>query len=302
MDVDQFINQTNNTHVDEDGYYGAQCWDLVARYARVVVGCPSFPTGSGGAEGLFRLFQNPIPQYFDRIANNTSDPNQLPQKGDVIVWQASFSPPYGHTALVISANSAGVTVLEQNGNNPGGNAYIKTRNWVGVSGWLRPKTQGEAPMQKQDIINFCSAVFMVNADAEDLGHANQPWHDVMYYLAGKYQQRLHDIVKQKEDYFNIAETRHSYLEQIKAHVPGAPDNSDDVNGLVAAIVALEDAEKAAETKVDELVKSNDLKDQRIADLQKQVPGSTEVEQPVVTPDKRSLWQVIGDFLSQFKKG
>jgi len=62
MDIDQFIAQTNGTHVDEDGYYGAQCWDLVAKYARVVVGCPSFPTGSGGAEGLYRIFADPIPQ------------------------------------------------------------------------------------------------------------------------------------------------------------------------------------------------------------------------------------------------
>lgn len=142
MNVDQFVAKYNGVHIDEDGYYGAQCWDVSARYAREVVGCPSFPTGSGGAEGLYRLFQNPIPQYFDRIANDKNDPNQLPQKGDVIVWDASFSPPWGHTALVIGADASGVTVLEQNGNNPGGSAYIKKRGWTGVSGWLRPKNQG----------------------------------------------------------------------------------------------------------------------------------------------------------------
>jgi len=142
MNVDQFVAKYNGVHIDEDGYYGAQCWDVSARYAREVVGCPSFPTGSGGAEGLFRIFANPIPQYFDKIANNKSDPNQIPLKGDVIVWDSSFSPPWGHTAVVISANSAGVTVLEQNGNNPGGVSYIKTRGWTGVSGWLRPKNKG----------------------------------------------------------------------------------------------------------------------------------------------------------------
>lgn len=139
MNIDQFVAKYNGVHIDEDGYYGAQCWDVSARYAREVIGCPSFPTGSGGAEGLFRIFANPIPQYFDKIANNTADPNQIPAKGDIIVWNSSFSPPWGHTAVVISANSAGVTVLEQNGNNPGGAAYIKTRGWTGVSGWLRPK-------------------------------------------------------------------------------------------------------------------------------------------------------------------
>lgn len=152
MNVDQFIAKYNGVHIDEDGYYGAQCWDVVARYAREVVGCPSFPTGSGGAEGLYRLFQNPIPQYFDRIANDPNDPNQLPQKGDVMVWTAAWSPPYGHTALVISADSSGPTVLEQNGNNPGGAAYIKERNWTGVYGWLRPKNKGINEMiEDQDV-------------------------------------------------------------------------------------------------------------------------------------------------------
>lgn len=139
MNVDQFVAKYNGVHIDEDGYYGAQCWDVSARYAREVVGCPSFPTGSGGAEGLFSQFKAPIPQYFDRIANNKSDPNQLPVKGDVIVWDGSFSPPWGHTAVCISADQSGVTVLEQNGNNPGGVAYIKKRGWTAVSGWLRPK-------------------------------------------------------------------------------------------------------------------------------------------------------------------
>lgn len=143
MTVDQFVAKYNGKHIDEDGYYGAQCWDVSARYAREVVGCPSFPTGSGGAEGLFRIFSNPIPQYFNRIANNHNDPNQIPQKGDIIVWQTSFSPPWGHTAVCISANKSGVTVLEQNGNNPGGVSYIKTRGWSGISGWLRPKQQAK---------------------------------------------------------------------------------------------------------------------------------------------------------------
>ncbi len=137
--TDAFVSRYNGTHIDEDGYYGAQCWDVSARFAREVVGCPSFPTGSGGAEGLFRIFADPIPQFFDRIANDPRDPNQLPRKGDVIVFMASFSPPWGHTGVCISADSSGVTMLEQNGNNPGGVAYIKKRGWTGVSGWLRPK-------------------------------------------------------------------------------------------------------------------------------------------------------------------
>jgi hypothetical protein len=32
-----------------------------------------------------------------------------------------------------------MTVIEQNGNNPGGAAYTKSRNYTGVTGWLVPK-------------------------------------------------------------------------------------------------------------------------------------------------------------------
>jgi hypothetical protein len=160
MNIDQFVAKYNGDHINEDGYYGSQCWDVSARYAREVVGCPSLPTGSGGAEGLFRIFANPIPQYFDKIANNTSDPNQIPQKGDIIVWSGTWSPPWGHTAVCLSASTSSVTVLEQNGGiddgvnrdpdvieragdgNADGVAYIITRSYSGISGWLRPKRGG----------------------------------------------------------------------------------------------------------------------------------------------------------------
>jgi hypothetical protein len=140
MTVQEFVNKYNNVHIDEDGYYGAQCWDLVARYAREVVGCPSFPTVTGGAAGLFSNTAPVILQYFDRVANNPNDANQIPPDGAVIVWGTTWSPPYGHTALKIAGGvGQNMTVIEQNGNNPGGAAYTKSRNYTGVTGWLVPK-------------------------------------------------------------------------------------------------------------------------------------------------------------------
>ena len=185
MTLQDFVNKYNGVHIDEDGYYGAQCWDVSARYAREVVGCPSFPTGSGGAEGLFRLFQAPIPQYFDRIANDPNDPNQLPAPGDVIVWQASFSPPYGHTAVVISADSSGPTVLEQNGNNPGGVAYIKKRNWVGVSGWLRPKKGTNMSTTDIGIARILAFHILGRVDGGNNAIAGQVDGDLNAYHVGK---------------------------------------------------------------------------------------------------------------------
>jgi len=149
--TDAFVAQYNNTHIDEDGYYGAQCWDVVARYAREKYGCPSFPTVTGGAAGLFTNTHGTILQYFDRVANNPNDANQIPPDGAIIVWSTQWSSPYGHTALKVSGGvGQNMTVFEQNGNNPGGNAYTKSRNYSGVIGWLVPKNQG-ATMSTTDL-------------------------------------------------------------------------------------------------------------------------------------------------------
>lgn len=150
----EFRDQYNNTHIDEDGYYGAQCWDVVARYAREKYGCPSFPTVTGGAAGLFTNTAGIISQYFDRVANNPNDANQIPPNGAIIVWGTVWSPPYGHTAIKLAGGvGQNMTVFEQNGNNPGGNAYQKSRNYTGVIGWLVPK-EGAAEMKIANNITY----------------------------------------------------------------------------------------------------------------------------------------------------
>lgn len=156
MTIDQFIQKYDGVHINEDGYYGAQCWDVAARYAREVVGCPSFPTGSGGAEGIYRFFTSPINKYFTRVANDKNNPDQLPPKGAIIVWNGTFSAPWGHIAVVINATQAGIDVLEQNGDNPGGYAYITKRTWhKAIDGWLVPIKGGadmaEPLITKDDI-------------------------------------------------------------------------------------------------------------------------------------------------------
>lgn len=150
-----FRDQYNNRHIDEDGYYGAQCWDVVARYAREKYGCPSFPTVTGGAAGLFTNTAAIIKQYFDRVANNPNDANQIPPDGAIIVWGTAWSPIYGHTAIKLAGGRGqNMTVFEQDGNNPGGNAYQKVRNYSGVIGWLVPKNQGVSTMIVQDAENW----------------------------------------------------------------------------------------------------------------------------------------------------
>lgn len=153
-----FVTKYNGHRIDEDGQYGTQCWDLVARFAKEIIGCSPFPTVSGGAEGLYRLYGTsesyPIPNFFDRIAN---DGTNIPQAGDILVYNSAFSRPYGHTALVISADNKRIAVLEQDGSiddgiKRDGNtiaraqdgiadgvAYQTVRGYINLYGWLRAK-------------------------------------------------------------------------------------------------------------------------------------------------------------------
>lgn len=145
----QFVAKYNGVAVDFDRAYGGQCWDLVAQYSQEVVGLQGgawdvMPTGPlGGAVEIYTVFKNPLPTYYDRIANSP-DPNQLPLEGDIIVWNWGT---YGHTAICLGATSASISVFEEN--SPVGSAAHVTPNktWSGCVGWIRPKvTQGVTTM------------------------------------------------------------------------------------------------------------------------------------------------------------
>lgn len=146
--ADDFVGRYQGVYIDEDNSFGSQCWDLVARYAREMWQCPYFPTVSGGAEGLWRYFSDPIPKYFEKVLSTDL------KKGDIVVWDKTFYPPYGHTALVferIGPNS--ILVFEQDGSrdqNGDGNAdgvsYLVVRSLSKVNGGLRPKGQTMEPV------------------------------------------------------------------------------------------------------------------------------------------------------------
>lgn len=165
--VDAFVAKYNGVYVDEDGYYGSQCWDLVARYAKEVWGCPFLPTGSGGAEGLYRLYYDPIPQFFDRV------PAGELRKGDIVVWSSDFYPPYGHTALLWKREGSTIFVLEEDGsydpnhdNNADGVAYIAQRTITSkVAGGLRPKAGG-AYMDKNQAVFLAQRIGLLAGMSE----------------------------------------------------------------------------------------------------------------------------------------
>lgn len=94
-------------------------------------------------------------QGLEVIYNNPNDPNLIPKSGDFFVMSsvASDGVDYGHIGVVVSADTKGMTTLEQNidgysDNNRngindqleiGGGGYVRNnkRSYAGVTGWFR---------------------------------------------------------------------------------------------------------------------------------------------------------------------
>lgn len=139
MTLNEFVAKWDGKFADYDNFYGFQCWDLAAFYVRDVVGCPSLPTGpSQGAKDCFLVFSQPLPKYFDKIPNVVSDPNCIPQAGDVVVWGPMSGNAYGHIGICTSANSNGFVSFDQNW-PINSSAHNQNHNYNYVIGWLRPK-------------------------------------------------------------------------------------------------------------------------------------------------------------------
>ena len=130
----QFKPQYLGRKVDFDGWYGAQCVDLVQFYNRDAAGGKFL---SGNAKDIYG-------QQADKYTWVRNTPNGVPPQGAVIVYDSSWGGGFGHVAIVDSANTSVVNILSQN--LPYGSGTIVTQTkYNGVIGWGIPKNQTSAP-------------------------------------------------------------------------------------------------------------------------------------------------------------
>lgn len=140
MRYDDFINTYLGKSIDWDGQYGFQCVDEVAQYCSD----NGKPVAYANAKDWF---QHPaLDGAFDSIGNDPNDPNQVPTRGDIVIWGGNSpgSGGYGHIAIFDMAIDVNhFQSLDQNWN--GAYVHFVTHSWSYVIGWLHPK-EDPAPL------------------------------------------------------------------------------------------------------------------------------------------------------------
>lgn len=137
---DDWIKQTQGRYWDMDGAYGAQCWDLWAKYCMDLYGASVSDciTPTGYAEGNYTRFPTnaKMAQIFEKKPADYS-----PVKGDVAFWNFSSQHTGSHVSIVMEdgVHNGRITVLSQNPNP----AQRMTFDLTAFLGYLHPKVLGE---------------------------------------------------------------------------------------------------------------------------------------------------------------
>lgn len=153
MTYENFINKWLNKTCDYDGFYGGQCVDLFRMYVKEVLNYPQ-PIGVIGAKDFWYNYTKDanLNKYYTKITNK---PTNVPNKGDVILWDYWSGNKYGHVSIYIGGDVNKFMSLDQN--YPVLSKVTKTQhNYTNpkVLGWLRPKGIASLNMLKDTIIDF----------------------------------------------------------------------------------------------------------------------------------------------------
>jgi len=136
MGYDNFLNKWMGQGIDWDGQYGNQCVDEIAQYC--------VEAGKTLCYANAKDWANNPAMYpdFDWTDNNPNDFNQIPNRGDIIVWSGDLpgSGGYGHIAIWDMVTSPGLfNSLDQNWG--GQYVHFQNHNWNWVLGWWTPKAK-----------------------------------------------------------------------------------------------------------------------------------------------------------------
>lgn len=104
--LQKFVDETLGTHIDEDGFYNDQCWDLWAYFNRTrgLYGFDYSTQPYGYVNGIpLKYNRSGASTYYDYI-----QPNSNLQTGDWLFWDQGSSCPDSHVALLLGINEDGM--------------------------------------------------------------------------------------------------------------------------------------------------------------------------------------------------
>lgn len=145
MTLLEFKTKWLGGRIDFDHGFGYQCVDLARQYVEDVWELTSYSFQPvGGAIDAYNDFGRSLVQSssVEKIENDHSNVNQLPDDGDILVFAGHPGNIYGHIVIVTSAFPSGFTALEQNGGHMSGSGHGADAvretlfNWINVLGWL----------------------------------------------------------------------------------------------------------------------------------------------------------------------
>jgi len=229
-----WADQQLGKHLNFDNKWGAQCVDLFNYYVQHLTGVSPYSQGFGVGYAT-ELFDRNSP-HFKKTANDPNNLNQLPQPGDIIIFSNGYRGVQlgGHVAIVHSADTNGVTMIEQNddgratGNNSGwqanGSPVRKNRyTWASIGRWCRgwltyngftvapvasaktttttTKKEDDMPITREQIVNiYIAARGVAPTEAEILSHLNNnatAMDVVNAFLAKEVPERI--VAERQED-------------------------------------------------------------------------------------------------------
>ena len=153
-EIEEWLVTTEGKALDPDGAYGNQCVDVPDAYGEALFGV-HWSVCVGGVQGARELLDAAPDKYWIRIDNDPSNPNLVPQRGDVVVTSGDTTNTWGHVYICEAADPSGVDALQQDGFAPplkfvnGGFYSNKPAHRVRLpyeakgmgytKGWLRPR-------------------------------------------------------------------------------------------------------------------------------------------------------------------
>lgn len=136
MTLDEFVKKYNGKKIDYDGRYGAQCVDVFRQYCKDVLKIPHTGGVVGAAELYTKYEAMPKEQQYFKCIPYTA--GMQPEAGDVVIFGATKTNPYGHVALVLDSSSEEIAVFEQDGFKQDG-AHVGSWDYARVLGFLRKR-------------------------------------------------------------------------------------------------------------------------------------------------------------------